>query len=256
MANKIYTALEKSMKKPIYFLLIACVFLSSCNMPASGESSPNVATAAALTVEAALSNNPNSNAQSPLASPTAYSTSDLATQTASTSTENPLASFEDVTNCRTGPGVNYERITQIQPGLAVEIVGFYPPNYWIVSTDAGSCWVAGEFVTPSGDYAAVPTVTAPPTPEGGAPENVSLQKWDISCNYVTNEAQVTIAWADQDDETGYRVIRNDIVIAELSVNAIQFQEVITLLSGQSVGYSIIAFNDAGQTQSKTISLGC
>ena len=244
------------MKRPIYLLLTACVFLSSCNMPASGESSPDVATAAALTVEAALSNNPNSNGQSPLASPTADSESDLATQTVSTSTGNPLASFEDVTNCRTGPGVNYERITQIQPGLAVEIVGFYPPNYWIVSTDAGPCWVAGEFVTPSGDYATVPTVTAPPTPEGGAPENVSLQKWDISCNYVTNEAEVTIAWADKDDEIGYRVVRNDIVIAELSTNATQFQEVITLLSGQTAGYSIIAFNNAGQTQSKTISLGC
>ncbi len=242
------------MKKLIYSLLTTSIFLSSCNIPTSAATSPDVATAAAMTVEAALSNNPNSNGQTPLASPTAGSASDLATQTVSTG--NPLASFEDVTNCRTGPGVNYERITQIQPGLAVEIVGFYPPNYWIVSTDAGPCWVAGEFVTPSGNYAAAPTVTAPPTPEGSTPENVSLQKWDISCNYVTNEAEITIAWADQEDETGYRVVRNDIVIAELSANATQFQEVITLLSGQTVGYSIIAFNGAGQTQSKTISLGC
>ncbi|MEN9562131.1 MAG: hypothetical protein RIR73_375 [Chloroflexota bacterium] len=244
------------MKKPIYLLLSVFVFLSSCNVPTSGEASPDVATAAALTVEAALANNPNSAGQSPLASPTVDTTPGIAIQTDSTSGGNPLASFEDVTNCRTGPGVNYERITQIQPGLAVEIVGFYPPNYWVVSTDAGLCWVAGEFVTPSGDYAAVPTVTAPPTPKGGAPENVSLQKWDVFCNYVTNEAEVSIAWADEDAETGYRVVRNDIVIVELSANAIQFQEVITLLSGQTVGYSIIAFNDAGQTQSKTITLGC
>lgn len=243
------------MKQSIYLILSACVFLSSCNMPSS-EAAPDVATAAALTVEAALANDPNSTDQTPLASPTVAPASDLATQTASTSSGNPLASFEDVTNCRTGPGVNYERITQIQPGLAVEIVGFYPPNYWIVSTDAGPCWVAGEFVTPSGDYATVPTVTAPPTPEGGAPENVSLQKWDIFCNYVTNEAEITIAWADEEAETGYRVVRNDVVIVELSANTTQFQEVITLLSGQTVGYSIIAFNDAGQTQSKTISLGC
>lgn len=242
------------MKKLIYFLLAASVFLSSCNIPTSGETSPDVATAAAMTVEAALNNNPNSNGQSPLASPTTGSASDAPTQTASTG--NPFASFEDVTNCRTGPGVNYERITQIQPGLAVEIVGFYPPNYWIVSTNAGLCWVAGEFVTPSGDYAAVPTVTAPATPEGGAPENVSLQKWDIFCNYVTNEADVSVAWADKDNETGYRVVRNDIVIAELAANTTEFKETITLLSGQTVGYSIIAFNDAGQTQSKTISMGC
>lgn len=240
------------MKKLIYLLLGSSVILSSCTIPDSGTTSPDVATAAAMTVEAALNNNP-SNSQSALASPTTAG-SDSLTPTASTG--NPLASFEDVTNCRTGPGVNYERITQIQPGLAVEIIGFYPPNYWIVSTDAGSCWVAGEFVTPSGNYAAVPTVTAPPTPEGGAPENVSLQKWDIFCNYVTNEADVTVAWADKDDETGYRVVRNDIVIAELAANTTEFQETVVLLSGQTVGYSIIAFNDAGLTQSKTISLGC
>lgn len=243
------------MKRFFSILLAASLFLTSCNLP-DVEVETSVATAAAQTIEAALSQ------AAPLASQTdaAESSSSLTqpaqTASAAGSSSTPFASFEDVTNCRTGPGVNYERITQIQPGLAVEIIGFYPPNYWIVSTDAGACWVAGEFVTPSGNYAAVPTVTAPATPEGGAPENVSLQKWDVFCNYVTNEADVSVAWADKDNETGYRVLRNDIVIAELAANTTEFKETISLLSGQTVGYSIIAFNDAGQTQSKTISLGC
>ena len=236
------------MKRFIYFLLTASLLLSSCNMPGSGAPAPDVATAAAMTVQAAIDNN-----QSALASPTAGTASNSASTTADAT---PFASFEDVTNCRVGPGVNYERVTQIQPGFAVEIVGYYPPNYWIVQTDAGPCWVAGEFVTPSGSISAVPTVTAPPTPEGGAPENVSLQKWDIFCNYVTNEANITVIWADKDDETGYRVVRNDVIIAELPADTTEFKEVITLLSGQTVGYSVIAFNAVGSTSSKTITMGC
>lgn len=238
------------MKRSMFFLLILSLALSACNMPNSGATSPDVATAAAMTVQAAIENN-----QTPLASPTAASGSE-ADAAMPNSDEKPFASFEDVTNCRTGPGVNYERITQIQPGFSVEIVGYFPPNYWVVSTDAGECWVAGEFVTPAGNVSVVPVVTAPPTPQGNAPQNVSLQKWDIFCNYSTNEANVSIVWADKADETGYRVVRNDIVIAELPANTTQFQETITLLSGQSAGYSIIAFNAAGATESKTISLTC
>ncbi|GAB1471767.1 hypothetical protein MASR2M66_26450 [Chloroflexota bacterium] len=152
--------------------------------------------------------------------------------------------------------MNYERVTQILPADSVEIIGFYPPNYWIVSTDAGICWVAGEFVTPSGSIAAVPTVTAPPTPQGGAPDSVSLQKWDIFCNFATNEADITIRWADKDDESGYRVFRNNELIAELVGNSTEFKETITLLAGQSAGYYVVAFNAVGSTSSKTITLTC
>ena len=241
------------MKRTVYFLLAASLILASCNLPGSGAPSPDAATAAAMTVQAAIDNN-----QSPLASPTTGTTDNSSGPQATSSAGNgkPFASFEDVTNCRTGPGVNYERVTQIQPGFAVEIIGYFPPNYWIVSTDKGPCWVAGEFVTPSGSVSTVPTVTAPPTPEGKAPQNISLQKWDIFCNYTTNEAQVSIAWSDKEDETGYRIVRNDVVIAELPADTTEFKETITLLSGQTVGYSIIAFNAIGSTQSKTISLGC
>lgn len=238
------------MKRTYYYLLAVSLFLSSCNIPTStGGVDPGVATSAALTVEAALGN------QSPLASPTAASPASGGQEATATFSQ-PSASFEDVTNCRTGPGVNYERVTQIQPGVSVEIIGYFPPSYWVVSTDKGPCWVAGQFVTPAGSINTVPTVTAPPTPEGNAPSNVSLQKWDIFCDYATNEANVTIAWADKEDETGYRVIRNDTLIAELPANSTEFKETISLLSGQTVGYSIIAFNAVGQTQSKTITLGC
>ncbi len=236
---------SKNMKRILSIATVSILFLSACAPDTSPEA---VTTAAAMTVEAALTNS-----QPALATPTAAEAQATTTQESS---EKPFASFEDVTNCRTGPGVNYERITQITPGFSVEIIGFFPPNYWIVQTDAGPCWVAGEFVTPAGNISAVPTVTAPPTPKAEAPEGVSVQKWDISCNFETNEAQITLIWADQEDEAGYRIVRNDTVVAELSANTTQYKETITLLSGQTVGYIIIAFNGAGQSQSKSISMGC
>lgn len=236
--------------------IIVLLTFVACNIPASTspESAVDIQTAAALTVEAAI----NSSNQTPLASPTSSAQNNNSNSTAqpTDSSGEPFASFEDVTNCRMGPGVNYQRVTQIVPNESVKIVGFYPPNYWIVSTSAGECWVSGEFVTPSGSLAAVPTVTAPATPQGGSPDDVSLQSWNISCNYATNEANVTIAWSDKDGETGYRVFRNNELAIELPANSTSFGETITLLAGQSVGYYIVAFNGAGETSSKSITLTC
>jgi hypothetical protein len=239
------------MKKVLGLAVIMGIILSSCNMPSAGAPDPQVATAAALTVQAAI--DASSSTQPPLASPTSGSVMKI-TETPTYS--KPMVSVGDVTNCRTGPGVNYERVTQILPETPVEIIGFYSPNYWVVSTSAGNCWVSGEFATPSGSYAAVPTVTAPATPQGESPDSISLQKWNIACDYVNNEANVTIQWTDKDGETGYRIIRNNEQIAELAANSTEFREKITLLAGQSVGYSVIVFNAAGSNNSKTITLSC
>lgn len=239
------------MKRIFVLFFITSLFVSSCNLPNSNspQSAEAIQTSAALTIEAAL--------KTPLASPTTASATNNTQATSDTSSSGqPFASFEDVTNCRTGPGVNYERITQITPEDSVQIIGFYPPNYWVVTTSAGACWVAGEFVTPSGNISAVPTVTAPPTPQTGAPENISLQQWNVSCNYASNQAEIYIRWTDKDNESGYRVFRNNELAAELPANSAEFTETITLLAGQSVGYYIVAFNAVGDTNSKTITLSC
>jgi hypothetical protein len=235
------------MKRTAIALLVIGLFLSSCNLPAAGLADPQIATAAALTVQAAV-NGPNT---TPLASPADPGTG--ATPTYS----KPIASVGEVTNCRTGPGVNYERVTQLLPNETVDIIGFYPPNYWIVSSRAGPCWLSGQYATPVGSFAVVPTVTAPPTPNGNAPQTVSWQKWDILCDYQTGLAQVSLRWSDKSEsESGYRVTRNGDVIAELPANSTTFLETITLLSGQSVGYGVTGFNAIGSTSSSVITLNC
>jgi uncharacterized protein YraI len=243
----------KIMKKILMLSLVLGFFVSSCNMPTSGTVDPEIATAAAMTVQAAL------DATTPLASPTAnLSLQSTATVAASTPTfSQPMASVGDVTNCRTGPGKSYERVTQLAPGAPVQIVGFFSPNYWIVSTKDGECWVSGEFVTPSGSFAVVPTVNAPPTPQGGAPEAATFPKngWTFFC--YSGQADITLSWNDNaDTETGYRILRNSEVVAELPANSTYFSETISLLSGQNVGYQIQAYNQVGETNSSTASITC
>lgn len=235
------------MKETAPLMMIYIIILSACNLPGTSETDVQIATAAALTVEAALNT-------TPLASPTAAQNNVEATPPF----EQPLASFEDVTNCRMGPGINYQRITQIRPDESVEIVGFFPPNYWIVNTDAGPCWVAGEFVTPSGSVSSVPTVTAPPTPGGGNPDAPSFAKTDGWTYFCYNgKADIVLNWVDKStNETGYRVLRNGEIAAELPPDSTAFAETINLLSGQSVGYQIQAYNEAGQSASNVATMTC
>lgn len=239
------------MKKFIGLALSVGVLMSSCNLPVTGSPDPQIATAAALTVQAVLNSEPID--MTPLASPTKGG-SDI-TPTFS----QPMASVGEVTNCRSGPGTNYERVTQIFPKESVKIIGFFSPNYWIVTTKDGECWLSGEFATPVGSFAAVPTVTAPSTPEGDSPEAATFIKvdgWTFYC-YEPGQADITLAWNDKAiNETGYRILRNGEVIAELPANSTFFSETIALLSGQSVGYQIRAYNLIGKADSAVATITC
>jgi cold shock CspA family protein len=238
------------MKKILGLIFVLAILIASCNLPGSMSTDPQIATAAALTVQAAM------DAQTPLASPTAAAapTEALSTPTYS----QPMASVGDVTNCRSGPGTNYERVTQLRPGESVNIVGFFSPNYWVVSSKDGECWLSGEFATPVGSFAAVATVTAPPTPKGGAPDIPSFKKdngWTFFCK-GDGQTDITLSWADVDNEAGYRILRNGDKVAELPADSSYFAETITLLAGQSVGYQVQAYNSAGETNSSTAKMTC
>ena len=235
------------MKRISSFLVPLGLIVSACNLPAVGVTDPGLATAAAMTVQAAINT-------TPLASPGGNPGSAGVTPTFTQA----MASVGEVTNCRTGPGTNYERVTQILPAEPVQIVGFYSPNYWIVSTKAGECWVSAEFTTPVGSYATVPSVTPPSTPQGSAPAAPTFpqQGWTYFCR-GNGSTDVTLSWNDKaTNETGYRVLRNGVVIAELPVNTTYFAETIALLSGQSVSYQIQAYNPLGETSSSIASMTC
>lgn len=169
-----------------------------------------------------------------------------------------MASVGEVTNCRSGPGTNYTHITQLVPNESVEIIGFFSPNYWIVSTKLGECWLSGEFATPVGSFASVPTVTAPPTQENGALDAATFPNngWTFFC-YGPGQADITLTWNDKaENETGYRILRNNEVILELPANSTNFAETLELDSGQSVGYIVRAYNLVGETDSAPVTITC
>ncbi|MBI5942774.1 MAG: SH3 domain-containing protein [Chloroflexi bacterium] len=253
------------MKKSIFLNLLAgALFLSSCNLPEDrAASQEQVMTAAAMTVQSALA--------SPLAGPTTASTPAIVggltpiieTPTISvsetpSSNSTPQASVGDVVNCRSGPGKSYKVVTQLVAGQQVQIIGFLPPNYWIVSSQLGECWLSGEFATPSGNIAAVPTVTAPPTSEGAKPEAPTFPKngWTFFC-YGPGSADITLTWNDKaNNESGFRIFRNSELVIDLPANSTNFAETIALNSGQTVTYQIIAYNEIGDSNSATAKITC
>ncbi len=79
----------------------------------------------------------------------------------------PLVSVSVSTNCRSGPGTDFELMGDLQAGDVAEVVGKYPSmNYWIIKNPdkAGNCWLWGEYATVIGSTALLPLVMPPPTP--------------------------------------------------------------------------------------------
>lgn len=194
----------------------------------------------------------------PQATPPVESTSTRTPPQQQRPAEAPFIRVGEVVNCRTGPGINYDRVAQILPGDSAPVVGFFPPNYWIISTQNGACWITGEFSTPMGSFSAVPTVTAPPTPPGGAPAAPTFAKngWTWFC-YGSGDTDIELAWNDNaDNEKGYRVYRNGELIAELPANSASFKETTPYLGGAGLQYTVEAFNQSGSASALTEILFC
>jgi hypothetical protein len=80
----------------------------------------------------------------------------------------PQVSVSVGTNCRTGPGRVYDRVGGLQVGQVAEVVGRNQTNnYWYIRNPNNSnsfCWLWGEYATVTGNFAALPVFTPPPTP--------------------------------------------------------------------------------------------
>jgi hypothetical protein len=80
----------------------------------------------------------------------------------------PQVSVSLATNCRVGPGKVYDRVGALQVGQVAEVVGRNQvSNYWYIRNPGqanGFCWLWGEYATVTGDLAALPVLTPPPTP--------------------------------------------------------------------------------------------
>lgn len=70
------------------------------------------------------------------------------------------------TNCRSGPGPDYNIVGALIPGQVAEVVGKSPAtSYWIINNPngPGTCWLWGELAAINGDTAGIQEYAAPPT---------------------------------------------------------------------------------------------
>lgn len=241
--------------KRILTVVMLLVLAAACSLPGSPTPAPppQMQTAAALTVQAVLSSTPQIAATQPLQA-TAGPTATLPPSSTPPAGQAKLT-VEDVTNCRGGPGTDYERIAQIAAGQEVNIVGSYP-GYYLVQSQEGICWITMEFSTPSGDLARVPTVTQPSTPSAGAPKAPGLARYDYFCT-GTSQIELSLRWTDKSaNESGYRVYINGKVFAELPADTSQYSLTFDRAGSSSATFNIEAYNPVGSASTSVVTITC
>ena len=86
------------------------------------------------------------------------------------------------TNCRSGPGINYEQIDIVYSGQEVEVLGVDESGaYYIVRSPNGSiCWLWSHYATLNGDKNTLALMTPPAPPTGYITddwENTEIYDW-------------------------------------------------------------------------------
>ena len=244
-------------------ILFLCLLLTACNLPLTGSDDENdlndqAATLVAMTLNAIGTP---TFTNTPLPTPTLAITR-TPTPTITPTYSVPMLTINEPTNCRSGPGQSYDILFTFLAGASVEIVGSYPTNnYWTVKVQGMDepCWVWGEYTTVSGSDWTVPTVVPPPTSTASPPTAPSISSWDYLCGYGGSGPNVSVdlKWTDRaENESGYRIYRNNELVTELPPNSSAYSEVVDVDAGENITYRIEVVNSAGTTSSSPISISC
>jgi len=170
-------------------------------------------------------------------------------------------------HCRRGPSSEYSIMTSALEGWVVPLEGQPESRYsgwWYVLLPEFNvrCWIGGSSLDISGDTTGLPVILAPPLlptetppptmpPIPTAPSNV--RKTSITCGPLS----LTIAWNDNStNEAGFRVFRNNVLIATLSANTTTYTDNGIAL-GADYTYAVEAFNDQGTSaRASQFIVGC
>ena len=249
--------------------IILLLAMFACNMPFEQLPPPNeIQTAAALTLQAFLTPSSTSSASTPAiattSSPRATQTSSSAGSPTTNASQTPtfsvpMLTVQESTNCRTGPGEEYEVVFTYLTGRELEIVGRYDPgNFWLVKSNespAGTCWLWGEFVEVTGSYWTVASVTPPATVTSAPPRAPVIDEWNFFCE--GGNLNFTVTWRDMaTDETGYRLFRNGEAIVELPPNSTTYTDVYDIPADQNVEYYIQAYSPTGSANTSIMRMRC
>jgi uncharacterized protein YraI len=244
-------------------LSFVMLLVFACNLP--GISSPlsteeQAATFVAQTLNASPGE-PGGTLQpnAPAATPTQNAGGPVGTTPTSST---PLLKVDEPTNCRSGPGQNFEIVTVFQAGSQAQIVGrSQGSDWWLINNPFGSgtCWIAAEFAEITGNGSAVQVVTPLPSTNADLPPPPSISNWDFSCAYDSGGPNVTfnLRWIDRAvDEIGYRIYRNNEMVAELPPDSSSFSEVVAVEENEQMTYRLEVYNNAGASSASLINFSC
>ena len=238
--------------------------LSACSRPSSSSATPTLDTALVGTIAAmTLQAYPSQTAPAPIPSQTQAETlTPTATITVTPTHSAAMLEFTGNTNCRKGPGTEYEVVTVMVSGQKAEASGVSQKgNYWLIKNpgQGGACWVAKDFVNVSGGITGLPTVMAPPTPTPVPPSAPIWSTYTFSCDFASggNTLTMNLAWTDRaSNEEGYIVYRDDQPVANLGSDSTSFVDVAFVATGKSLNYRVEAVNKSGSASSSVINAAC
>lgn len=248
-------------------LIVLLLALQACNLPSSAPVEADLA--ATITAQAQLIESGSS-----VPSFEASSTPDLsfsptpeftATVTLTPTPSVPTVTVSQNTNCRTGPGVQFNLVASLLIGEIAEVVGKNTAtNYWIIKTPgepSSTCWLWGEYATVSGNVAALPEIPAPPTPTPAPPAAVS----DLTANKVCIPLVLpnfqytgTLTWKDKSsNEKGFYIYLNGALFATIGPDVTSYPiPPLVFPMGTPMKMGVEAFNDTGKSALKQVTFSC
>jgi len=256
-----------------YSIILLMIVLSSCNLPTG-----NAETATPTGSEpdaSSFSSTPDPFTATPEFTPTPEftATPEFTPTPEFTATPTiPIVSVSVNTNCRTGPGAQYDLNGGLNVGETAEVIGKNTASgYWIIKTagGVGYCWLWGQYATVSGNTVNLPEYPVPATPTPSKPEAPKNLSANVTCvpsggilSPYNVEAKLT--WVDAaNNEDGYYVYMNGGLLATLAADSTGYTDNTTLASIWLVGdpqpshtYEVQAYNAAGSSDKKSVKVLC
>lgn len=117
----------------------------------------------------------------------------------------PMVSVSVNTNCRTGPGIIYDRVSALLVGQEAEVVARSGDGaYWVIRNPGGSgtCWLWGFYATVEGPTAGLPVWDPPPTPtpEATITPTPTPTNTPAPTTYKTGLLEISQTWGADLDE--------------------------------------------------------
>ncbi len=166
------------------------------------------------------------------------------------------------TNCRSGPGKEYDNLGALLINESAEVVGKNTvTNYWIIKNPDrdGVCWLWGKYSTVNGNTTDLKEVAIPPTPTPSMPGAVKGLSADKICffNGINYDLAGSIHWEDISNEDGYNVYANggmfNVIARDVTTSAIPKLQI---NAGGSISMSVEAFNSAGKSPKRSVDIVC